>query len=185
MTQQPQTAYREVNIEDISETEAFEAWGYVTLKVQRGDEVLGVKVKITSVPQERLDALRAQAPRPPVRPVMLDPSNPDHAALGVTTRRQGMLPDFGDDEYLTQKDLHDLKFRNAVVGLGVAAKLSVPSTGALAVTAEDKYKALEERGLSTFHFAELAQNILQLTQWKEEERENFMKRASASAAAAK
>jgi hypothetical protein len=183
MTQVP--TYREVDIEDISEREAFEAWGYVTLKVQRGPETLGVKVKITSVPQEKLDALRASAPRPPVRPVMLDPTNPEHAALGVQTRRQGMLPDFGDEEYLTQKDAHDLRFRNAVVGLGVAANLKVPSTGNVAVTADDKYKALEERGLSTFHFAELAQNILQLTQWKEEEKENFTKRVSASAVTAK
>lgn len=175
----PQPTYREVDIEEISEREAFEAWGYVTLKVQRGPDILGVKVKIASVAQEKLDALRAQAPRPPVRPVMLDPSNPEHAALGVQTRRQALLPDYGDEAYLTEKDAYDMKFRNAVVGLGVAAKLEVPSTKQPAVTADEKYKALEERGLSTFHFAELAQNILQLTQWKEDEKENFTKRASA------
>lgn len=177
MTEGPKPQYREVDIEQIDDRDAFQAWGYVTLKVQKGDEVVGVKVRITSVPQEKLDALRAAAPRPPVRSIMLDPTNPEHAALGVTTRRQGMLPDYGDETYLTEKDAHDLKFRNAVVGLGVAAKLTVPSTGTIAESPEEKYRALEERGLSTFHFAELAQNILQLTQWKENEQENFTKRS--------
>ena len=175
-----QTTYREVDIEAISEQDdAFAAWGYVTLKVQKGEEIVGVRVRISSVPQEKLDALRAQAPRPPVRAVMLDPQNPEHAALGITTRRQGMLPDYGDENYLVQQQAHDTRFRNAVVGLGVASKLKLRATGQVAETPEDKYRALEENGLSTFHFGELAQNILQLTQWKEDERENFTKRASA------
>lgn len=168
------TKIREVGIGDLQNEEgAFEAYGFARLKVVRGDETLAVKVKIISVPQEKMDALRQSAPRPPVRAMMLDPTNPDHAALGVTQRQKGLLPDYGDEDYLKAKEGYDIKFRNEVVGLGVAESLTLKESGAVAVTPEERYKALEERRLSTFHFGELAQAILALTQWTEDERANF------------
>jgi hypothetical protein len=172
------TKYREALIEDLQEDDAFSAWGYVTLKVQRGDETLGVKVKITSVPQETIDDLRKKAPRPPSKTVMLDPSNPDHAALGVTTRQKAILPDFSDEEFNVRREEHDLAFRREVVGRGVAVKLKLKN-GSFAETPEERYRALEERGLSGIHFVEMATQILSLTQWTEEERERFLTKRSA------
>ena len=174
--------YREVNIEDIQEDGAFEAWGFAHLKVQRGDETLGIKVRIGSVPQETIDAIRKTAPRPPAKPVMLDPTNPDHSAMGITTRAKAILPDYADDDYLKAKEAYDLKLRNEVVGLGVASKLKLKD-GSIAETPEQRYQALVERGLSGFHFGEIAQRIFELTQWTEEERENFMKSDSVPALA--
>lgn len=173
-----ETKFRLVDIEDVQETEAFSAWGYVTLKVQRGDETVGIRVRVASVPQEDIDAMRKSAPRPPAKSVMLDPSNPEHAAMGVTARQKGILPDFSDNEYLEKKDAYDVSFRNEVVGRGVASKLTLKD-GTPAVTPDQKYKALEERGLSGFHFTEIAQRILELTQWTEDERSNFSKSVSA------
>lgn len=173
--------YREVNIEDIQDADAFQAWGYVTLKVQRGPEILGVKVRITSVPQEVVDALRKKAPRPPSKTVMLDPSNPEHAALGITTRQKAIIPDFNDSEYRAAQDAFDESFRKEVVGHGVDVKLTL-KTGVTAIEPEQKYKALEERGLSGIHFSEIAQQILALTQWTEDERSNFLNKSSASKA---
>jgi hypothetical protein len=169
--------YREIDLDALADSDAFEGWGYVTLKVTKGDEILGVRIRVKSVPQEQIDTIRKQAPRPPVKVVMLDPSNPDHAALGVTARQKGQIPDFGDPEYLAQKEAFDLKFRNAVVGLGVAVQLQLKD-GTPATTSEDKYRALEERGLSGFHFGEIAQRVLELTQWNEEERERFLTKPS-------
>ena len=173
---QPQQVYREVDIEQ-AEQDAFEAWGWVTLKVQRGAELLGIKVKITSVPQETIDDLRKKAPRPPARAVMADPANPDHAALGVVTRQKLILPDYSDSEYIARKDAYDISFRNEIVGRGVASKLTLKD-GTVAETPEQKYKALEERGISGFHFTDIAQAILNLTQWTEEERTNFLSASS-------
>ena len=170
--------FRAVDIEDLSEADAFAAWGYVTLKVQRGDELLGVRIKITSVPQEMIDTLRKRAPRPPTKTVMGDPNNPDHAALGITTRRAVQVPDYNDAEYRAQQEDYDLGFRREVVGRGVAATLKMRD-GSLAETPEQRYRALEERGLSGVHFTEIAQQILQLTQWTEEERDRFLTKRSA------
>ena len=169
---------REVNIEDLADDNAFAAWGYVPLKVQRGDEVLAVKVKITSVPQETIDELRRKAPRPPSKTVMLDPTNPDHAALGVTTRQKGIIPDYNDPEYSTANEEYNNSFRREVVGRGVASNLRLKD-GTAAETPEQRYRALEERGLSGVHFTEIAQQILQLTQWSEDERANFSRTPSA------
>ena len=170
--------YREVDIEAIEEEDAFSAWGYVTLKVQRGTEILGVKVKVESVPQETIDALRKRAPRPPVKTVMLDPSMPEAVALGVTTRQKAIIPDYSDPAFQEQQEAFDTAFRNEVVGRGVASKLTLKG-GGIAQTPEERYRALEERGLSGLHFTELAQKILSLTQWTEDERTNFLKSASA------
>jgi hypothetical protein len=170
--------FKEVDIEELHDDDAFAAWGYVTLKVQRGEEILGVKVKIASVPQEMIDTLRKKAPRPPTKTVMLDPSNPDHAALGATTRQKALIPDFNDAEYRVALEEHDLLFRREIVGRGVASKLKLRD-GSPADSPEQKYRALEERGLSGLHFTEIAGQILQLTQWSEEERANFLTKPSA------
>jgi hypothetical protein len=169
---------REVNIEDLEDDAAFAAWGYVPLKVQRGDEVLAVKVKITSVPQETIDDLRKKAPKPPSKTVMLDPSNPEHSAMGITSRQKGILPDWNDAEYTQAREEYDLTFRREVVGRGVASNLKL-KTGQPALTSEERYRALEERGLSGVHFSEIASQILQLTQWSEDERANFTSKPSA------
>jgi hypothetical protein len=171
--------YREVDIEEI-EDGAFEAWGIVKLKVARGPETLVIKVRVASVPQETIDEIRKGAPRPNPKTMMLDPSNPDHAAMGVTVRQKGQILDFSDPDYIKAKEAFDLKFRNEVVGRGVASKLKLKSTGAIATTPAEIYKALEEQGLSGFHFNDIAQGVLNLTQWTEDEREAFTVEHSAS-----
>ena len=170
--------FREVNIEDLGDDkEAFTAWGWVTLKVQRGDEIIGVKVKITSVPQETIDDLRKRMPKPPSRTVMLDPSMPEAQALGVTTRQKAIVPDYNDQVYLDATEAYNLTFRREVVGRGVASKLKLKD-GTPATTPEQLYRALEENGVSGIHFAEIAQQILNLTQWTDEERLSFLKPVS-------
>lgn len=174
--------YREVDIEELeNEKEAFSAWGWVTLKVQRGDDTIGVKVKITSVPQEIIDELRKKQPKPPSIVKMLDPSMPEAQALGVTSRQKAIIPDYNDQTYLDMLEAYNLTFRREVVGRGVASNLKFQD-GTLAQTPEQRYKALEEKGISGIHFAEIAQNIMNLTTWTEEERTNFLKPGSAQTA---
>jgi hypothetical protein len=60
-----------------------------------------------------------------------------------------------------------------VVGRGVASQLKLQD-GSLASTPEQRYKALEEKGISGIHFAEIAQQILNLTTWTDDERTNFL-----------
>lgn len=164
-----------VDIEQVQEPDAFSAWGYVTLKVQRGEKTQGIRVKIGSVPQEAIDDLRKKSPKPPSRTVMLDPSMPEAAALGVTTRQKAIIPDYNDDEYRIKQEEFDLMFRREVVGRGVRSELPLKEKGgAIAQTPEERYKALEERGISGIHFSEMAQQILNLTQWTEDERANFL-----------
>lgn len=171
--------YQQIDIEEVQDTDAFSAWGYVVLKVVRGDEIVGIRVKIGSVPQEDIDVLRKKAPKPPGKTVMLDPTNPDHAALGVTTRQKGIIPDFNDEKFRIDQEEFDVMFRREVVGKGVRSDLKLKD-GRVADTPEERYKALEERGISGIHFSEIAQQILQLTQWSEDERTNFLTTSSAS-----
>ena len=172
--------FRLLDIEAIEEDDAFAAWGYCVLKVQRGDETLGIRVRIISIPQELIDEMSKKAPRPPAKTVMLDPGSEDARRLGVQTRQKVIMPDYSDVTYQEAREAHDLAFRREVVGRGVASVLSLRA-GGKAETPEDRYRALEERGLSGLHFTELAENILRLTQWTEDERESFLTPSSASA----
>jgi hypothetical protein len=171
--------FRQIDIEEVQDVDAFSAWGYVVLKVMRGDEIVGIRVKIGSVPQEDIDLLRKKTPKPPGKTVMLDPTNPDHAALGITTRQKGIIPDFNDDKFRIEQEEFDVMFRREVVGKGVRSGLTLKD-GRPAVTPEERYKALEERGISGIHFSEIAQQILNLTSWTEDERTNFLTTSSAS-----
>jgi len=175
---QDKSRYREVDIEEVGQ-DAFEAWGYVTLKVQRGEDLLGVKVKIISVPQESIDALRKNSPRPPAKTTMLTPDMPEAAAMGVTQRQKAIIPDYTDPEYQAKQEAFDLAFRREIVGRGVGSNLTLKD-GTKAENPEQRYRALEERGLSGVHFTEIAQQILSLTQWTEDERTNFLNRRSES-----
>lgn len=176
----PVGKFRQVDIEDVQDAEAFESWGYAHLKVTRGDEVLGVRVKICSVPQEMIDALRKKSPRPPSVTKMLDPSMPDAQAMGITTRQKAILPDYNDPEFVKAQEAFDLMFRREIVGRGVKSQL-IMKDGTAAQTPEQKYKALEEKGISGIHFGEMAQQIMALTTWTEDERTNFLKSSSAPA----
>lgn len=170
-------AFRTINIEDLEDREAFGAWGYCTLKVQRGEEILGVKLKITSVPQELVDRLRRRQPKPPSKTVMLDPNTPEGQAMGVTTRQKAIIPDYNDPVYSDQMEEYNINFRREIVGHGVGSQLK-KTDGGIAQTPEEKYKVLEEKGISGIHFAEITQQILALTQWTDEERVNFLKPGS-------
>lgn len=172
--------YEELDIETISEPGAFLAWGYSRLKVRRGDHTLVVRVRIESVAQDLVESLRKAAPRPPQKTIMLDPQSEDGRRLGVTTRQKAIVPDFTDPQYLEALEAHNLRFTREIVGRGVASKLTLRDGGSVAQTSEEKYQALTERGLSGAHFTELVQDILNLTAWTEDERENFLTRPSAS-----
>lgn len=170
--------FREVDIESFeSEKDGLLAWGYVTLKVRRDNEILGIRVKIESVPQELIDNLRKKQPRPPSKTVMLDPSMPEAQNLGVTTRQKATIPDYNDPVYLEQLEEYNLQFRQEIVGRGLKSKLKL-NDGVMAESPEQRYRALQERGITGIHFAEIAQEILNLTTWTEEERVNFLKPGS-------
>lgn len=180
----PEAAVREIDIEELYEQAdgAFASWGYSRLKVTKGDEVLAVLVRIGSVPQDLVDALRRKAPRPPVKTVMLDPNTEDGRALGVTTRQKAQVPDFGDPAYVEALQQHQQMFTREIVGRGVTSKLRFKD-GRTAEAPEERYAALEEHGLSGPHFLQLTDDILNLTQWTEVERANFLGRGSASSTA--
>lgn len=168
--------YKEVSLSELEgETggDAFASWGFARVKVSRGDEILAVKIRVRSVPHELLEALRKSAPKPPSKTVMLDPKNPDHAALGATTRQKAIIPDFNDADYVEKADAHQRQMTYEVVGRGVDETLKLRD-GSPADTPAKVYKALEERGLSGTHFTEIAGTIMRLTDWSEEERENFL-----------
>ena len=161
-----------VDIEDVLELDAFQAHGYAMLKVQRGDVTRAVRVKVGSVSQDLIDEYAKKAPKPPAVTKVVDPQTEEGQRLGLNSRRAVIMPDFTDEDYIKAAAEYDLSFRRVVVAHGVRSNLTLG--GAAAVTPEDKYKALEERGLSTLHFGELAKTILDLTQWTEEERQRFL-----------
>jgi hypothetical protein len=172
---------RIVNIEDIQEADAFKATGFAFLKVVRQGATVAVRVEITSVPQDVIDEVNKRAPKPPTRTLMIDPQSDEGRRLNITGagKQRVMVPDYSDAQYQEKRDAHDQMFRREIVGRGVASNLKLKS-GKMAETPQERYQALEERELSGLHFAELAESILKLTNWSEEERGNFTTPSMAS-----
>lgn len=167
--------YQEVDLATLmQEPDAFSAWGFARIKVQRGDITRVVKIKITSVPQDVVDKLQDAAPKPPLIDIMLDPTNPDHAALGITTRQKGRVPNYGDPDFQKMLREHTSSVTRQVVGLGVHPdeKLLTPD-GDHASTPDERFDALERMKLAAAHFADIATAIMRLTSFTEEERQNF------------
>ena len=162
----------EISLNELAAEDAFQSWGYAYLKVTKGESAMRVKVRIRSVPQEVIDEIRKKAPKPPAHTVMLDPSSEEGRRLGVTTRQKATVPNFSDAKYQEELEAHNLLFTQKVVGMGVDETLSLRD-GSAAVHPEQKYKALQEKGLSGSHMVELSQSILKLTDWSEQEREDF------------
>lgn len=170
-----------VRIEDLQEDNAFKAHGYAYLKVVKGGQTLAVQIEITSIPQEVIEDFAKRAPKPPARTVLIDPTSEEGRRLGITGqgKQKVTIPDYSDAAYAEKQQEHDRAYRQTIVGLGVTSPLRLKS-GKPAETPQEKYQALDENGLSGLHFAELAQSILKLTDWSEEERENFTTLSSAS-----
>ena len=168
----------EVLLEDLAADDAFQSWGYAHLKVTHGEKLLSVKVRVSSVPQDVIDEMRKKTPRPPAKTTTIEPGTDDARRMNVTTRTRAIVPDFTNEKYQEDLEAHNLWFTQRVVGHGVTAPLTLKD-GSPAATPEQKYRALQDRGLSGSHFAELAQEILRLTDWSESERESFFGNASA------
>jgi hypothetical protein len=170
-----------VRIEDLQEADAFKASGSAFLKVVKGGKTYAIEVGITSIPQDIIEDFAKRAPKAPKTTLMIDPQSEEGRRLGVTGqgKQRVQVPDYTDARYIEQRDAHDLAYRQAIVGLGVTSTLRLKS-GKIAETPQERYQALDENGLSGLHFAELAQSILKLTDWSEEERENFTTLSTAS-----
>ncbi len=168
--------YEVMDIEEMFQEEnPFQAYGYSYLKVTRGDITRAVKIKIQGMPQELADAASKRSPKAPVKIVMLDPDSPEGRELGVRTRQKAQIPDYTDTEYQQKLEEHNVRFRQEVVGNGVLSVLKKPD-GEVAATPEEKYKALERMGLSTLHFNQLAEDILGLTKWTDQEQDQYFRR---------
>lgn len=170
-------SFREVDVEDIKSDDAFYAWGWARLKVQQGDEVVIVKVKIRSIPQDFVDSLRSKTPRPPSRMMMVDPTTDDGRRIGAQTRGKALAPDYADEKYQAEMDDFNARFTKEIVGRGVISRLMLRQEGRPAETPEEVYRALESMGLAGAHFTELVTSILNLTSFSEDERAVFTKNA--------
>lgn len=160
---EPERTYREVAFEDwIAQGEDFSAHDDCRLKVTRGAEVIAVTLRVTSVPQDIITAWQRRRPRPPVRPV-----------TDKATRQTSLVPDEQDPKYLEALDAYNLQMTREIVGRGIAQPLTLLD-GRAATTPDERFQALEARGLSGQHFVALTQAILGLTEWSEAERERHL-----------
>lgn len=152
--------YTTVDFADLAgDADPLSAYGYCELRVQRGHAVRSVRIKIVSVPQDVLTALRKDTPRPPQRAVT-DPR----------TRQRTYEPDPNDPKYVAEMDEHAMRMAREIIGRGVAEALTNPD-GTPATTPDQRFAALESKGLTGPQFTELTTAILRLTDWSEEERE--------------
>ncbi len=163
-----------ISLADLSD--GLDAWGYANIKVTRGRDVKVVQIKIKSVPQDVIDSMQEDAPQPPTIDVMLDPSNPEHAALGIKTRQKGRIQNFGDPDYLARLRAHSENVTRRIVGLGVHEDERLYNAdGTPAVTPDERFTALQRMKLSNSHFSDIAIAIMQLTSFSDEEREKFFR----------
>lgn len=169
--------YRPVDLEDIQDNvDAFKAHGDCILKVQQGNEILGIRVKICSVDQEVFKEAIDRAPKPPVTNVTLDPATDLGKQFGVTTKQRATIYDYTNEDYQKKLTEHNRLYTRKIVGLGIDAEQKLKlKDGSVANTPEDRARALEEKGFGVGHFAEIQQAIQNLTTFSEDERANFLR----------
>ena len=173
MQTEPKPKIRIVDIEEIHESDAFEAWGYAYLRVQRGESVDAIRVRIKSVSKEFIDKLSSERPRPPAKLVTLDPQSDEGRRFGTKNAGRAYVPDFNDEKYVRDAEAFDTRFLREVVGRGVVSKLMID--GREAESPADKFRALEAKGLATAHMQGLMDGIMNLVSFSDEERQAFTK----------
>jgi hypothetical protein len=169
--------FKLVDLEDVQDgLDAFKAWGHCVLKVQQGEQIIGIRVKICSVDQEVFKEAIDKAPKPPIKLVTLDPATDLGKQFGVTTKQRAEIHDYTNEEYQRKQTEHNRLFTRKIVGLGIHAdqKLKLKD-GSIAQTPEDRALALEEKGFGVAHFGEIQQAIQNLTTFSEDERANFLR----------
>lgn len=164
-----------VDLEDLTSEDDFRSWGYCHLKVQKGDVVQAVRVKVSSIDQDVFQKMAESAPRPPSKLKLLDPNTEEGKQFGVTTKTKANVYDYADENFQKTLREHNRKWMRTVVGMGVHEdhKLKLKN-GQIADTPELRAQVLEEMRFTDSHFTEIFERIQSLTKWSEDEREAFL-----------
>ena len=161
----------------------FQSRGFAHVKVTKDGEagVLEIPIRSTGV-AEVLEGLRAQAPQPPVKPVLVTHGSPvgQKMKMAPGQKQWVRMPDFGDTDYRKAEEKYQEQATLNVILQGI----DVPFTredGSAIESADEKIQVLRRLGLSMPQFTKLANDIRDLTTLTDKDKEDFFGDVSAGA----
>lgn len=156
----------------------FASTGVSKVKVTIKGEVICRSIPIQSTGiSELVDSLEEEAPVPPAKKYLADPEDPNDeiaADLKIGRKKWIKIPDLTDPEYMKAKEKHSQRVGIAVMFKGLAVEVK-EANGAIVTDNEIKMEIFKEMGLSSEQFSQIINDIRNLTQWTEEERESFLR----------
>lgn len=161
----------------------FSSSGWSHVKVTRDGDVEYLKLPIKSSGlTEVLDKLKEREPKPPITPQLVTWDSPVGRMLKWPQGKKDWvrMPDLGDEDYLKEREAFDRENLLETIHLGLAIDFE-DAQGKPVTDRDGKIRILEEMGLSSFQFSQLAEDINALTTMSESDRESFFAKPSASA----
>lgn len=152
----------------------FSSTGISKLKVTKDDEIEIVEIPICSTGiTELMESFRRNAPQPPLSKELVEPDSDMGRSLGLTKKDWVKLPNYADPTYIADKEEHDSDLGMAMMAKGINVKF-YDSKGDEVTDPDTIVEILKEQGLSGDHFAQVIEDITNLTKWTQEERERFL-----------
>ena len=155
----------------------FHSSGFSKIKVTKAGKVVLMEIPIQSTGiSELMDALANKAPAPPPANVLLDPEDKTNSMVadyGITRKQWVKIPDYSNEEYIKSTGTHHRDIGIAIMLKGLSIEIR-DTKGDIISDPDRKVEILKDMGMSTSHFGQMSEDIQNLTEWTEEEREHFL-----------
>ena len=152
----------------------FESNGISRVKVTRDgvSTVVEIPIQSTGV-TELIDSFSRKEPKPPVKKERVLPDTDMGKELGIGKPTWMNIPDFGDRQYIEEKAEYDSNLGLAIVMRGMAVVFR-DEKGDVVEDQDEKLELLKEMGMTANQFSQVAEDIMNLTKWRQEGEENFL-----------
>lgn len=147
----------------------FESSGYSLLKVTKNgvEEMIELPIKSTGV-ADLQEALRGQAPKPPIRKQLIKKNSKEGKELGLPHDRMTQVFDNTDEDYLDALEKHNQSFIWQVIIFALDLSWK-KKDGSEAETFEEKKSILQSTGITGAHTEQIFKDVQNLTQLAEDE----------------
>jgi len=135
-------------------------------------ECLEIPIQSTGV-SELMEAGRAKAPSPPIDNVLIKQDSDTGREMGLAKNTWVKMPNLADPDYIRKKEKFDSDLGMKILFKGLAVDIK-DKAGNIVEDENRKLEILKGRGMSTFHFSQIINDITGLTTWNEGELENFL-----------
>lgn len=171
--EKPERVKRQLVKEIRMDDSLFQSNGHSNVKVTKEGEIFILQLPIKSSGiTELIEEFKRHEPRPPVIDEHVKADSDLGKRMGLNKNQWVKMFNLTDDDYIKERERYESELGLAIVIKGLDIELT-DADGNVVKDREEKIKVLRSVGMSGEQFTQIVGDIRGLTQWSQEEKEDF------------